>query len=173
MMKITTLIKMDQDAIQEVNTFVGAGALEMAKAGFETWTGVSYDDYLKRRNGVEDDSDILGEDHAGSTIYEGVAQEAPDPEFMDSVELAQTLVLSTAHVSRKVCFELLQKQYEQTLIVYKKGNHGYWIHVPETIAEELPACLQEIFKLAYRVDAQWVMLDCDGPLHAALPRYYW
>ncbi|MBT2289544.1 hypothetical protein J7E73_10440 [Paenibacillus albidus] len=115
--------------------------------------------------------EALAEDLAGNN--EGVSQEVPDLKIMDPVELAQMLVLSTAHLTRKVGFDLIHNQYNPSLIVYKKGDYGYMIYVPESIAEEWPACIQEVLKLAQWVNAQWVMLDCDGPLHAALPLYYW
>ncbi|MFS0841308.1 hypothetical protein [Paenibacillus sp. 1P03SA] len=68
-MKIALMLRFDQDSLQDVSAFMGPLAEEKAKAAFLDYTGVTYDDYTKRRiEGPEDDIDILGEDHAGSTI---------------------------------------------------------------------------------------------------------
>lgn len=115
--------------------------------------------------------EALAEEMAGD--HEGDPQEKSELKAKEPVELAQMLILSTAHLTPQVSAELMDKQYEPSLIVYEKGDYGFLIFVPEFIAEEWPACLHEVLKLAQRVNAQWVMLDGDGPIHSALRQYEW
>ena len=64
---------------------------------------------------------------------------------------------------------------EIDLVVYAKGEYGWWIFVPdedmmpETIPEELAACLNH----ARKAGCKWLCLDCDADVIDELAKFSW
>ena len=131
-MKIHVVVKVFQDAIQQVTPFVGQNAKVNAMNDFKAWTGVAYSEFLERKQQKEDDDVILGEDWAGSQIYCEDAVAGPE---MDALEVLSMIAVSTAHVTSKAMEFLDNEDAQMPLVIYEKKSYGYFIVVPES--EEL------------------------------------
>ncbi len=90
------------------------------------------------------------------------------------MEITKCLTISTAHVTENTAQKLSRdpNTNELGLCVYEKGEHGYWIVVPDyrvVIPADLAACLE----LARKNDCRWLCLDRDGEEVHELPTYDW
>lgn len=85
--------------------------------------------------------------------------------------ITKVLEISTAHVSEDTAQWLSQE--DCSLIVYKKGEYGWIILVPEEEDKTTPQDLHQIFEVARNNGCDWVMLDCDAFTIENLPVYDW
>lgn len=91
--------------------------------------------------------------------------------------IRRMLEISTGHV----CLDgeaLLENPNQPHLIVYKKGDYGWLILVPEesdlaALAGNIPKSVHDVLCYARRLNCQWVMLDCDAYELPDLPLYDW
>ncbi|MGE7828498.1 hypothetical protein [Paenibacillus sp. NPDC093718] len=174
-MKIHVVVKMFQDAIQEVTPFVGPNAKVNAMNDFKAWTGITYSEFLERKQQKEDDDVILGEDWAGSQIYCEDAVTGPE---MDTLEVLSMIAVSTAHVTRMAMEFLINQDVKMPLVIYEKNQYGYFIVVPESeelecMQGKLPESLFHVLHYASNKKIDWLMLDSDGLEIPGLKTYEW
>lgn len=90
------------------------------------------------------------------------------------------ITLSTAHITVRTSLLLNDERATDRLglIVYLKGEYGWFIHIPEDedfsdenckVPRDLRACLL----YAVNSDCEWLCLDCDGDVVDELPTYNW
>ena len=92
---------------------------------------------------------------------------------------AKVMEISTCHVSEETAkmldIEAANTERNLDLVVYAKGEYGWWIFVPdedmmpETIPEELAACLNH----ARKAGCKWLCLDCDADVIDELAKFSW
>ncbi len=174
-MNVVVLVKMNDELVEEVETFGGPTALPDVMKAFQDWTGVSYYDFARRYHTTDEDSlDILGEEFAGTKLYFNKVKSIPDENQENSLESMMTL--STAHITQEVADELLEDAYSCQLIYYPKSEYGYFLCVLEDELENensLPECLKDILACARSKGVQWVMLDRDADTIPELPVFDW
>ncbi len=87
------------------------------------------------------------------------------------------IALSTAHIKKETA-DLLNNDSIGQIVVYQKGNYGWFVPVPDnmdelqdTIPEDLYGCI----KYAVNHQADWIMFDCDVDTNEnhELPIYNW
>jgi hypothetical protein len=84
-------------------------------------------------------------------------------------EFARMLVISTAHVTDYTCNSYFP---HYRAACYAKGDYGYFLHVSEP-HEADPADLRDVLEMARKADAEWLMIDRDGPTVSGLSTYDW
>ena len=98
------------------------------------------------------------------------------------MEIAKMLTLSTAHISEEsvVMLEREVDKDKMGLIVYTKGEFGFWIYCPAALIEDeeygkeyIPEDIWNCMKLAQDNDCTWLCLDCDGEIIDELPTFEW
>lgn len=96
--------------------------------------------------------------------------------MLERLEFHHMLALSTAHITADA--NKFLRTSSSPLIVYEKGEYGYFILVPdeeqlkETI-KVIPECLRELFLFVKPKDVDWIMLDRDVEVIPDLPAYNW
>ena len=95
---------------------------------------------------------------------------------MNSIEKAQMLCLSTAHITPKTSAMLANDEIDD-VTCYKKGNWGYFIFVPACVEEngssDIPDDLRKVMDFARENGCLWVMLDCACACVDSLSEYDW
>jgi hypothetical protein len=96
-------------------------------------------------------------------------------------EIQRCLVVSTAHITGDDSFQLHEMSEESVLprplIVFSKGEYGWWISVDldqeqpplPTMSEAFSNLLAE----ARRLKVEWLVLDRDGIEYPELPTFDW
>lgn len=94
---------------------------------------------------------------------------------MKTLEITKTLTLSTAHITKETATFL--DSDPDNLIVYKKGEYGWFINIDSEIFEEeltsIPYDLVTLIILAKENECSYLCLDCDGLIVEELPVYEW
>lgn len=69
--QVFTLVRMYGGCVDGVDVFTGSKSEVESEKSFEEWTGIAFSEYERRSNeGTgEDDTEILGEDYEGTSIY--------------------------------------------------------------------------------------------------------
>lgn len=104
--------------------------------------------------------------------------EVEAPEFVPyyKLDITKTLTVSIVHIKRETA-SYLEKEDHEELIVYTKGEYGWFIYIgSEYLEEELeyaPEDLVQVIRFAQKQDCQWLVLDCDGEEVHELPTYEW
>lgn len=101
-----------------------------------------------------------------------------------NLEMHRMLCLSTAHISHDtrdkldaVCdFNAVNEASD--LVIFEKYGFGWFLPVDVNLQahdeghlEHMPDDLVEALRFAYRQGADWLMLDCDGPVVNQLKDY--
>lgn len=86
------------------------------------------------------------------------------------------MTLSTAHIAIGTVSYLGGK--ECAAVAYKKGEYGWFIHIPDENLREyfnniFPADLLRVMEFAQRFKCDWLCLDRDADEVDFLPRYEW
>lgn len=168
--KIVVLVKMLQESIQDVETYVGVDAMNHAARAFEKWTGVAYSMYLEKYSTGKDNYEILGEDYAGTNIYVTDA-------VCRGAKCENLLSLSTGHITEETAKIL--ENYDFPLVVHRKEDdheaYGFFLLVPDGLLDpsELPECIQDIIIYAKALECDWINLDRDADVIPDLPVYDW
>lgn len=97
-----------------------------------------------------------------------------------TLEINKELVLSTCHVSEKVCNKTIKELLDNSVICAFDTGYGWRILLPEPqdleylkTDEDFPTDLYNLLVLAYSHDCKWLVLDCDGPTYDLLAKYEW
>lgn len=99
------------------------------------------------------------------------------------MEISKVLELSTAHVSEKTA-KMLDEEAETfspefPLVIYSKGEFGWYVVVPEDeedreqAKELLPEDLVVVMNFAIEQDCKWIFFDRDVEPSIELPCYEW
>jgi hypothetical protein len=102
-------------------------------------------------------------------------------------EIAKSLVISTAHITRQDGEKLqcgCNPDSPSPVVAYEKRGYGFWVHVfgsdeqdCHTDADIKAAGYSNAFlgllTLARRLKCEWLMLDRDGPVREDLPQFDW
>lgn len=83
-----------------------------------------------------------------------------------------TLDISTAHIG-PFSANWLNSDTIDNLIIYPKGEYGWFIHVPEDIPHNLPVDIKYALKHAKIMNCQWLCIDRDGDIIPELATYDW
>lgn len=94
------------------------------------------------------------------------------------MEISKMLTVSTAHISKETA-ELLENETKD-LVVYKKENYGWFIHVLSLDWENdledylnIPYDLKNILCFTINNGCEWLCLDRDGEIINDLNVYDW
>lgn len=101
-----------------------------------------------------------------------------------NLEMHSMLCLSTAHISHEtrdmldVVCDFNATDELSGLAVYEKYGFGWFLPVDANLQaydegdiKNMPGDLVEALRFAYRQGADWLMLDCDGPVVEQLKDY--
>ncbi len=95
------------------------------------------------------------------------------------MEKYNMLALSMGYVSEETA-ELMNDDNIDGVVLYNKGNYGWFVHVPDSGLEfdvledgECPADLYRCMKYARDNGCDWIMFDCDVETIEDLPVYNW
>ena len=97
-------------------------------------------------------------------------------DVMKYMEISKMLTISTTHISLASAdlLDTKEERMETGLVVYEKGNYGWFIHVDEFF--ELDATPEDIMNcifVAKQNNCEWLCLDRDGETIDGLPVYDW
>jgi len=100
----------------------------------------------------------------------------------EELEIEQTLVLSTSHITEEDS-RLLNPDVGFLAVIEHDQGYGWFVRVPDADGfEELPnqleaagfsTCLSHLLSVAQSHNCAWIQLDADGPCYASLPQYHW
>lgn len=90
---------------------------------------------------------------------------------MKSKIIFKYMDLSTGHISHQTA-EWLDENPEG-IIMYPKGEYGWFIHVSEETDEQVPADLAKVLKFAQKKNCAWLVLDRDGESIDELEKFDW
>ncbi len=94
------------------------------------------------------------------------------------METHKMLALSTAHVTKKTA-ELMDAGKIEGVVLYNKGEYGWFIYIPEDSDEivelqgKIPNDLYECMYFASDNWFDWLMFDRDVEVIDKLPEYQW
>ena len=99
------------------------------------------------------------------------------------LDITKMLTLSTAHISEhteKLLSQISEDKMESRLIVYKKGEYGYFIYVTKDAdgiivpyKQEIPEELHQCLCLADELGCNVLCFDRDGEISKALKTFDW
>lgn len=95
------------------------------------------------------------------------------------LDITKCLTVSTAHVKPATMVQLaLEKcRNKMGLVVYDKGEYGFWVYIsPEDIDEDIPCNripqdLMACISLARNNNCEWLCLDSGAEIVDELPNY--
>lgn len=92
------------------------------------------------------------------------------------LDITKCLTVSTAHVKPATMVQLaLEKcRNKMGLVVYDKGEYGFWVYIPEYIdefASSIPQDLMDCLNLARKNGCEWLCLDSGAEIVDELPNY--
>ncbi|MEK1828938.1 hypothetical protein AAAC51_07265 [Priestia megaterium] len=99
-----------------------------------------------------------------------------------TIEIEQMLTLSTNNISEEDCKWLdvqsaLTKRNEMyELIVYLKGDYGFFIPLSDSVLERsasIPNTLAVVIGYAIAKGCSWIMFDQDAQVNKDLPFFEW
>ena len=91
-------------------------------------------------------------------------------------DISQILTISTGHITKETC-ELLTKATQDEedfpVTVYKKGNCGFYLYVPDEMDDTLPVELQHLLQIIKSLGCAILCLDSDGSILPNMEHYNW
>lgn len=98
----------------------------------------------------------------------------------EELEVEKMLVLSTAHILPETR-EMLDETEEFPVVLIPR-EYGWLLNVPQadieteddlkkSLEDEIPADLLACITFAWKIGCEWLLLDSDGPVIAALTSY--
>ena len=99
-------------------------------------------------------------------------------------EIHKTLVASTAHITGEDNDQLIHDtdtNLTANLIVYRYGDYGYIIFIPEIEEPDTKEAIAEVYSESFRKlmditreqECIYLRVDYDGPIYGNLPTYEW
>lgn len=90
------------------------------------------------------------------------------------MEIAKTLVLSTAHVTKKTAI-LLDGEHRLNWPSNggRYGEYGWFFYAPPERPQDMPEDMWAICQVARAVDCPYILLDRDGPTFEHLDTHSW
>lgn len=100
---------------------------------------------------------------------------AGPPEPKDYLEISNTLLVSTSHITKDMAQRLENRDLSiiDTTSVYEKGEYGWWLYVQTEDDEAWPPELTALMRLARANRCEWLCLDRDGPTIEGMVTYEW
>lgn len=92
------------------------------------------------------------------------------------MEICKMMTLSTFHIKPETAVLLERKSFvfNTGLVVYEKGEYGWFIWIPEFIGEcNIPEDIITCMRFAKDNGCAWMCLDRDGDVFDEIPCYEW
>lgn len=91
-------------------------------------------------------------------------------------DISHILTISTGHITKETC-ELLTKATQDEedfpVTVYKKGNCGFYLYVPDEMDDTLPVELKHLLQITKSLGCAILCLDSDGSILPNMEHYNW
>ena len=98
----------------------------------------------------------------------------------EKMEIERCLTISTAHITERTMSKLENETdvNDMRLVVFSKGEYGYWIYCKDTVIEHgaangIPEDLLKCMELAWKKNCKWLCLDRDEEVSEELNSYNW
>ena len=91
-------------------------------------------------------------------------------------EISHILTISTGHITKETCNLLTkaaQDEEDFPVTVYKKGNCGFYLYVPDEIDDYLPTELKHLLRITKSLGCSILCLDQDGTVLPRMELYNW